>query len=254
MPPPRGDQRCGIAVMAKAPQPGRAKTRLVPPLTPQIAAALSAAFLRDMTENLALAAREAPIQGWVAYAPAGLESLFDGMLAPGTRLLLADGKAVTAPRVQGFGRCLLHAVEALLAAGHRSACVLNSDSPTLPTALLRQAAEALAKPGDRVVLGPAEDGGYYLLGVKAAHVHLFEEVAWSTSCVAVQTRDRVRELGLELVELASWYDVDDAAALRRLIGELEGRGSDNPLAPYRAMTTRETIAARRLPEALAAFA
>src|SRR5689334_19089546 len=103
--------------MAKAPQPGRAKTRLVPPLTAEMAAALSAAFLRDITKNLTLAAREAPIQAWVAYAPAGLEACFDGILAPGTRLLLADGKPVTAPRVQGFGRCLLHAVQGLLATG-----------------------------------------------------------------------------------------------------------------------------------------
>ena len=100
--------------MAKAPVPGQVKTRLVPPLTPSIAAALSAAFLRDITENIALAARGAKISGYVAYAPAGSEALFDGMLAEDTRFVLADGAAVSAPHVQGFGRCLLHAAQSLV--------------------------------------------------------------------------------------------------------------------------------------------
>src|SRR6185437_3077418 len=106
--------RCAIVVMAKAPQCGRSKTRLVPPLDPETAAALSAAFLRDTTANVALAAQDAPLAGYVAYAPAGAEMLFDGILAPGTRLLLADGSKPMPPRVQNFGRALLHALEAAL--------------------------------------------------------------------------------------------------------------------------------------------
>jgi glycosyltransferase A (GT-A) superfamily protein (DUF2064 family) len=124
--------------------------------------------------------------------------------------------------VQGFGRCLLHAVLAMLARGHRSAVVLNSDSPTLPTALLVRTAVALSAEGDRVVLGPAEDGGYYLLGMKAAHAHLFADVAWSTDSVAATTRVRATELGLEVVELPVWYDVDDHEALMRLAEETAG--------------------------------
>ena len=183
------------------------------------AAALSAAFLRDITENIALAAREAPITGYIAYAPEGQEALFDGHLAAGTGLLLADGSPLMPPDVQGFGRCLLHAILAMLARGHRSAVVLNSDSPTLPTALLVQTASTLATPGDRVVLGPAEDGGYYLLGMKAAHAHLFADIAWSTERVADTTRLRAAQLGLEVVELPAWYDVDDQAALTRMLAE-----------------------------------
>ena len=75
---------CAIGVMAKAPQPGLAKTRLCPPLAPAQAAALSAAFLRDITENIALAAQSAPIAGCIAYAPSGAEACFDGHLASGT--------------------------------------------------------------------------------------------------------------------------------------------------------------------------
>ncbi len=212
--------RCAIAVMAKAPRPGKVKTRLQPALTPEAAMALSAAFLRDITENLRLAAREAPIDGWIAYAPAGLEMLFNGMLAQGTRLVLADGEIDTPPGVQGFGRSLLHATRALFERRYDSVCLLNSDSPTLPTALLVRAAQALAAPGDRVVLGPAEDGGYYTIGMKAEHAELFADIAWSTETVAAQTRERAASLGLKLVELDTWYDVDDNAALQRLLRDV----------------------------------
>src|SRR5579863_981152 len=151
---------CAIGVMAKAPIPGRAKTRLTPPLSKEQAAALSAAFRRDVTENVRLAARQVAIRGCVAYAPAGAEALFEDNLAVGTSLVLADGSPLLPPRVQGFGRCLLHAIQAMLANGARAACVLNSDSPTLPTALLVRAADLLLEQPNRVVLGPAEDGGY----------------------------------------------------------------------------------------------
>lgn len=220
---------CAIAVMAKAPQAGRSKTRLVPPLSPAQAAGLSAAFLRDITENVLAAGRLARIEGYVAYAPLGLEALFNGHLAAGTRLLLADGSPEMSPRVQGFGRCLLHAIKSLLDEGYGSACVLNSDSPTLPTGILRHAAQILTAPGDRAVLGPADDGGYYLLGIKSAHAHLFEDIAWSTERVAEQTAMRAREVGLELVMLPNWYDVDDAASLFRLI-----EGFDQPATPHHA--------------------
>ncbi len=214
---------CAIAVMAKAPQAGRSKTRLVPPLSPEQAAGLSAAFLRDITENISAAGQSARIQGVVAYAPLGSEALFDGHLAAETGLLLADGSPEMPSKVQGFGRCLLHAVRSLLDEGYGSACVLNSDSPTLPTSILRHVAHILAAPGDRAVLGPADDGGYYLLGLKAAHAHLFEDIAWSTDSVAEQTALRAQELGLELVMLPRWYDVDEATSLYRLIDSF-----DNP--------------------------
>ena len=194
---------------------------------------MSAAFLRDITENIRLAGAEAAIRGCVAYAPAGLEGLFAGMLADGTGLVLADGAIEAPPDVGGFGLSLLHAARALFTQGHEAVCLLNSDSPTLPTTLLVQAARALARPGDRVVLGAAEDGGYYLIGLKAPHARLFGDIAWSTGEVAAQTRARAAELRLEVVELAPWYDVDDRAALRRV---LEGRGGDG-LTPYAAPVT-----------------
>ena len=229
---------CAIAVMAKAPRPGLCKTRLVPPLSPGQAAELSAAFLRDMTENLRAAARTMPIVPYVAYAPAGTEHLFDGVLADGTNLVLADGFIETQQDVKGFGRCLLHAVESLFALGHASVCVLNSDSPTLPTRFLRQAASWLAEPGDCAVMGPADDGGYYLLGMKQPHAHLFADISWSTTRVAAETRGRALEAGIEVRELPKWYDVDDAASLQRLQNDLSGP----PQALYAAPCTAAWLA------------
>jgi rSAM/selenodomain-associated transferase 1 len=215
---------CAIAVMAKAPVPGRCKTRLMPRLSPAQAAALSAAFLRDVTGNVQAASSDGSVAGFVAYAPAGAAALFDGMLAPGTGLLLADGNIDCPPGVRGFGRCLLHAVQTLLADGQQSVCVLNADSPNLPTAYLRQAALALAAPGNRVVLGPAEDGGYYLLGMKQAHAGLFADIDWSTERVCAQTIARADAMGLELVLLPPWYDVDEPASLDRLWADIAGDG------------------------------
>ncbi len=232
---------CAIGVMAKAPQPGRAKTRLCPPLQPAQAAELSAAFLRDITENIAIASREAPIDGYVAYAPAGGESWLAGHLAERTGLVLADGSPPMPREVQGFGRCLLHAAQELFATGFGAVCLVNSDSPTLPTALLIQAARVLLAPGERVVLGPADDGGYYLIGMKRPHAHLFADIAWSTGEVAAMTRARAAVLGIELVALPTWYDVDDAATLARLVAEASDAPPCTDLRPYAASATRECM-------------
>jgi uncharacterized protein len=214
---------CGIAVMAKASTPGLTKTRLVPPLTHDEAAALNTAFLRDVTGNMLLAVRQAAphasIAAYAAYGPPGSEAFF--------RRNLPRSVGLIAAWLPNFGDCLLHAIREIFGRGHTAAVVLNADSPNLPTALLNETAEILARPGDRAVLGPSSDGGYYLLGLKAAHRRMFEEIAWSTERVAEQTRERAREIGLDLHPLPEWYDVDDIATLRRLHGELCGGESPN---------------------------
>lgn len=214
---------CGIAFMAKASVAGRAKTRLVPPLTYDEAAALNTAFLQDVAANLLDAARLAPpsasIAGYAAYCPSGSESFFGGILPSSVGLINAA--------LAKFGVCLSHTLTEIFARGHHSAVVLNADSPTLPTALLNETAAVLAQPGDRAVLGPSCDGGYYLLGVKTVHARLFEDIAWSTERVAEQTVARAHEIGLELHRLPMWYDIDDVESLRRLHGELDQRSNGN---------------------------
>jgi rSAM/selenodomain-associated transferase 1 len=221
---------CGIAVMAKASYPGRTKTRLVPPLTAIEAASFNTAFLKDIAANLRLAGGKAPIRGSMAYGPPGSEAFFSDMLPPDIGLFECWQP--------NFGDCLLKAIETLLAAGNASAVVLNSDSPTLPTALLIETAEVLARDGDRAVLGPSTDGGYYLLGLKRPHRRLFEDIDWSTERVSAQTLERAQEIGLEVHRLPAWYDVDDAQTLRQLHGELfAARSLDPALAPYGASHT-----------------
>ena len=231
---------CAVAVMAKAPRAGRAKTRLCPPLRPDQAAQLSGAFLRDITENIALAARVAPIHGYVAYAPAGEEGAFDGHLADGTALVLADGSLPMPCGIEGFGRSLLHAVHALFARGYGAVCLVNSDSPTLPTSLLIDTASCLLTSGERAVLGRADDGGYYLIGMNQPHAHLFADIAWSTESVAATTLARVATLGLDVMTLPTWFDVDDMGSLARLLVDAQ---EDAPaLQPYAAPATMAWIA------------
>jgi uncharacterized protein len=215
---PDAANSCGIAVMAKASAPGHAKTRLVPPLTPAQAADCNTAFLQDVAANILAAAVETPIRGYMAYAPAGpnARGFFARTLPPA----IAHFECVHAD----LGACLISAIEVLFAHGHRSAVVLNSDSPTLPTSLLVETARLLMPPGDRAVLGPSIDGGYYLLGLKAAHRRLFEDIAWSTERVAKQTQERAAEVGLPVHVLPAWYDVDDVESLATLQAELfDGR-------------------------------
>jgi rSAM/selenodomain-associated transferase 1 len=229
-------ERCAIGVMAKTPRPGHSKTRLCPPLSPDQAAGMSAAFLRDTMENLLAVSRVAPITGYAAYAPLGAEKLLRPHLPPDTPCVLADGTIPVPAGVEGFGRCLLHAMQALFAAGHPAACVLSSDTPTLPPAILARAADLLLQDdARRVVLGACDDGGYYLLGMRTLHVGLFAGIAWSTDTVADVTRDRAAALGLELIELPPWYDIDDGASLLRLAGDQNGYAAPRSRAALRTL-------------------
>jgi rSAM/selenodomain-associated transferase 1 len=227
---------CGIAVMAKASIPGKTKTRLVPPLTFEESAAFNTAFLRDVAANIAAAGDDEPIGCYMAFGPPGSESFFQSTFPPSVCLIESWHP--------DFGDCLFTAIDQVLARGHHGAVVLNSDSPTLPTALLVECARMLALPGDRAVLGPSTDGGYYLLGLKAPHHRVFEEVAWSTEHVARQTLERAAEIGLDVHVLPEWYDVDDLASLQTLHAELfEGRLFSPRLRPNPAAHSAELLGA-----------
>jgi rSAM/selenodomain-associated transferase 1 len=198
--------------MAKAPRAGKVKTRLSPPLTSEQAAALNICFLRDTARNIADVAAISDACGVISYTPVGDEALFDGLLPLGFSLI--------AQRGDGFGERLLYAAEDILACGFGSVCLIDSDSPTLPASALRRAIEALRQSGDRIVLGGSNDGGYYLIGLKAAHAAPFKDIRWSTSTVYAETVAAIARAGIELVKLPLWYDVDDAATLDLLHSEL----------------------------------
>jgi uncharacterized protein len=227
---------CGIAVMAKASIPGRTKTRLVPPLSYDEAAAFNTAFLQDISTNIIAAAGQANIAGYMAFGPPDSVAFFKTILPAGICLVEAW--------LPDFGDCLFGAIAHLLARGHQAAVVLNSDSPTLPTSILVETARILARPGDRAVIGPSVDGGYYLLGLKAAHRHLFDDIDWSTDRVARQTLDRARELELPIHVLPAWYDVDELATLKTLHGELCAGCAFTPqLRSHRAPRTADLLRA-----------
>jgi rSAM/selenodomain-associated transferase 1 len=249
---------CALAVMAKAPRAGKVKTRLAPALGFEGSAAINVCFLRDTTRNIAEVAEEftdgqgrkrahddetvvnGPPQaaGLICYTPVGDEVAFDG--------LLPESFALMAQRGDAFGERLLAAAEDILSCGYGAVCLIDSDSPTLPGVALRQAVEELAKPGDRVVLGGSDDGGYYLIGLKQAHAAPFERITWSTGTVFAETVERCEEAGLEVVELPVWYDVDDAETLAVLERELvDGeRPEFATVDGYDARATREFLKGR----------
>jgi rSAM/selenodomain-associated transferase 1 len=233
---------CAVAIMAKASVPGAVKTRLVPPLSPAEAAEFNTCCLADVAANIRAAAQRAPIRGFAAYDPPGAEGFFADLLPDGFALLPPRAPV---PGYRGIGLGLFHAARDLLAAGFGSLCLVNADSPTLPTGFLIEAVRLLQQPGDRVVLGPAADGGYYLIGLKRLHARLFQEIAWSTERVCRQTIARAEELGVAVAVLGEWYDVDDAASLAVLSRELlfgEGRYHGGFAAPRTTAFVRELAA------------
>jgi uncharacterized protein len=236
---------CALAVMTKAPQAGRVKTRLVPPLTPEEAAELNKCFLRDTMAAISRACSRRPagdaskIQfehagashseaatdacGIAVYTPVGAESAYTDIIPAAFSLLPQHGDK--------FGERLYFAVEDLFKCGFESVCLIDSDSPTVPVENFAEAVELLSTTEDRVVLGPSDDGGYYLIGVKKPHRRLFEQIDWSTERVLNQTIQRATEIGLEVKLLPTGYDVDDGASLSRLCNELLADTTPADIAP-----------------------
>ena len=142
--------------------------------------------------------------------------------------LAPPGLRLVAQRGGDLGARMAQLVAGLLADGHRAALLVGSDLPTLPSAYLAEAARVLAEGAADVVLGPAEDGGYYLIGLAQPAPALFEGVAWGTDGVLEATRARARAFGLREHLLPLWYDVDTAADLDRLRRDLAPPGPGAP--------------------------
>ena len=203
-----------IGIMCKAPQPGRTKTRLATSIGAVAASELSACFLRDVAAAIEVVPEKLGRRGYGVYAPAGTEQKLRELFPESFGLMLQDGK--------NFGDVLFGAARDLLDVGHDCVVLVNGDSPTLPPSFLVQAIERLRKPGERMVLGPASDGGYYLIGLKSPHRELFTGIAWGTETVARNTCERAAEIGLAATMLPEWYDVDDLETLDWLRAELAG--------------------------------
>jgi uncharacterized protein len=196
-----------LLVMAKRPASGQTKTRLTPPLSPVQATALYECFLRD---TLDLIRRVPDAQPVIAFLPEDARSYF-AALAPDFELLRQEGA--------DLGARLDNALSYYLARGYQRVAIMNSDGPTLPVSSLAAAFEELGNGAD-VVLGPADDGGYYLIGLKRPAPRLLREVRMSTPTVLADTLALAAEEGVRVALLPVWYDVDDVASLERLQAEL----------------------------------
>jgi uncharacterized protein len=229
---------CALAVMTKAPQAGHVKTRLVPPLTPGEAAELNKCFLRDTAVSISSAGADKNVCRIAVYTPMGCETTYTDILSTDFSLLPQRG--------EDFGERLYFAAEDLFKCGFESICLIDSDSPTVPAASFSRAVAELVKPGDRVVLGPSDDGGYYLIGLKKPHQELFQRIDWSTERVLDQTCERAREIGLEIKLLPFGYDVDDGTSLHRLCNELLADTASADIAPHTREFLRELRSRKRL--------
>lgn len=199
-----------LVVFAKAPIPGQVKTRLCPPLTPDEAATLHGSFVLDTLERskAAVAMLKLPLDRYLACAPSSTLVFFKIMEErQGVRLIDQVGDDLGARMNQAF--------ETMFARGYKRALIVGTDVPSLPLEHYKQAL-ALLETND-LVLGPALDGGYYLIGLKRDAPDLFSGIPWSTDRVLALTQERAAKFGLKSALLPSWRDVDTIEDVQALI-------------------------------------
>jgi rSAM/selenodomain-associated transferase 1 len=194
-----------LVVMAKAPVPGTVKTRLVPPLTYEQAAELYRALLLDQLRHLRTIDS---VERYLAYAPADVEAMMRELGGADYRYLPQRGAEL--------GERMKNVFDDLWQRGHKRIALVGSDLPALPTQIICQAFERIAGDERRVVLGPSQDGGYYLVGMNQATPEIFENMIWSHDQVLAQTTARLNVLGVSFAMLPIWYDFDSMEDLERL--------------------------------------
>jgi uncharacterized protein len=197
-----------VIVMIKAPRAGLVKTRLTPTLSADDAAALAACFAQDVVN----CAKQTASELIIAYAPA------DGR--PALEKFLGDGLFWLEQQGIDLGERLEHAAAQAFNLGFSPVIFIGADSPTLPPDFITTAINALAAEAFETALGPTEDGGYYLIGLRHPASGLFQNIAWSSPQAYAQTARNAKRLGLRLLELPPWYDVDTFDDLLRLRADL----------------------------------
>jgi len=231
--------KVAIAIVCKTPAAGMSKTRLSPPLNAEECAKISACFIADLAATIGGLADDTNVVPYALYTPVGSENELRSLLPPGFGLVLQESG--------DFGIKLYAGIKDLLRLGHDGVILVNSDSPTLPRQILREAVDAVRR-GNDVTLSRAFDGGYTLIGLSAPHAALFDDIPWSTSNVFSATIERAQSLGLKVDVVSPWYDVDDAQSYLMLENELDGKGLPFPhqeLEKDVAHKTRNFVDARR---------
>jgi uncharacterized protein len=212
MPERQGKMPAALVIFAKAPVPGQVKTRLTPALTEDEAATLHGSFVLDTLERTkaAVGKFKLPVDRFLACAPSSSHVFFRIMEARhGVTLLDQQG--------EDLGIRMHHAFDSLFRRGYQRICLVGTDVPSLPLTHYRDAMEALIH--HDVVIGPANDGGYYLIGLTRPHHDLFINIPWSTDGVMTLTQQKAITAGLTISLLPPWSDVDTIANLEALIGE-----------------------------------
>ncbi|MEO5954178.1 MAG: TIGR04282 family arsenosugar biosynthesis glycosyltransferase [Nitrospiraceae bacterium] len=203
-----------LVIFAKAPIPGEVKTRLCPPLTPDEAATLHGSFVLDMLERskLAVAKLQLPFHRYLACAPSS-ELVFFKIMEERQSVHLVDQVG------EDLGQRMHRTSVDLFAKGYRQVIIVGTDVPTLPLSVYQEAFSMLDR--SDVVLGPALDGGYYLIGLKQPAEKLFTGVPWSTDQVLAVTQQKAKTLGLSVGLTTAWRDVDTIADLQSLTTECQ---------------------------------
>lgn len=214
--------RSALLVFAKRPEPGMVKTRLTAMLTPEEAARLYEAFLRDAL--LQYTALDVDVRLYLG-PPEG--PVANGVIPEGVSRHLQHGP--------GLGARMKVAFVESFAAGYERLVIIGTDHPTLPSAYIEQAFIALAA-RESISIGPSEDGGYYLLGMNDFYPELFHDMHYSHGDVFAQTLERAGQTGAHLTILPPWYDVDTPNTLLKLVTDLETTA-------FEALHTREVVAA-----------
>ncbi len=195
-----------LIVFAKVPMAGRVKTRLTPELDEQEAAELYEAFLLDALD--AYSALDADMRLYVAGGAAQLGAL-----------QVPQKVAIFQQSGDGLGERMARAFAETFAGGYERVTIIGTDHPTLPPAFIDYAFRSLSSPKS-ITIGPADDGGYYLLAMNDFMPQVFRGMSYSHPGVFEETLMRIADLGADLVVLPPWYDVDRPAQLRRLRAEL----------------------------------
>jgi rSAM/selenodomain-associated transferase 1 len=198
-----------LGVFVRVPEPGTVKTRLCPPLSGEEACRLYSAFIRDLLDRVGKLKK---VRRTVFYAGSDPQKLTD---------LITTDYELCPQRGDTLGERMAGAFDRLLDAECRAAVIIGSDSPDVPVQYLKRAFLRL-KHKD-VVLGPAADGGYYLVGLRMRAPEIFEGVEWGDNGVLGQTVERIQARGLSLSLLPLWYDVDTAASLQLLRDMIRAR-------------------------------
>lgn len=184
-------------VVAKEPIPGKVKTRFCPELSPEDAAGLYKCFLLDRIREISTLHG---VDRGIAYTPENALETFSAMTG--------DGFDLFPQRGDSLGERLNNIFLDKLAEGYDAVTIIDSDSPDLPSSLIRESFRLLLSKQTEVVFGPCYDGGYYLVGMREPHPALFSSIPWSTGNVLSMSLKKSRELGLNVNLLSYWNDLD----------------------------------------------